>query len=831
MTQQPKTNLHSTNHYQPDSLSSEPSRFVGQSTNLNPSASLPHLEQPRGIVQDMRSSVRRRQLGLRAKTTLIGIALGVLPVIAIGGSATYVANQIITQKTLEDKERVATAISLRLNEFVRGRLNDVQTIASSPLITTSSVYEATKPEQMINYLDGFVEKDSTYAQIVAVTPEGGYAFLDNGKGLRTTKGVYSAEDDSYNVFAEKNIPYFLDVKSTLRPAISPLRVSTLTGKSSFFVAAPALTGNKLAYVIYSKTDAESISTLTNQFVSTLLKEQSADDSALQYRVVDHGTAYYEKTADGEKEITSARIQRNGNVVKIDGKEFKPGGNILLKENRIFVSNNDEGIGTEIQSVFPKYAALRQGGVAATVTDVSKLDGQEYLLTYVPIPKLENLDFDWGVLISQPTSVAFASQRSLILSLLAGTAITAIIVGAIAALLANQATRPLLAATSAVERIGQGELDTRVDVKGDDEIALLGVNINNMAGQIKTLLQEQAQLTEEQRRQKELLQERALELLEEVDPINEGDLTVRARVTEDDIGTIADAYNATVTNLREIVIKVQAAAGNVTETTRESELSVQSLSKEALYQAEKISAALEQVKQMAESVRLVAANAEKSAAIVQRANQTVKEGDAAMNRTVDGINAIRETVAETRQKVKYLGESSQRITAVVNLISSFAAQTKLVAFNALIEANRAGEAGRGFSVVAEEVRSLSQQSAEATTEIEKLVTTIQAETNEVMNAMEMGTEQVVIGTQLVEETRQSLNKITAASAEISELFSAISQATIEQSSTSDSVTQTMMEVAEISGRTSREADRVVAAFKELRVVAEELKQDADRFKVS
>ncbi|HEY9663826.1 MAG TPA: methyl-accepting chemotaxis protein, partial [Allocoleopsis sp.] len=285
------------------------------------------------------------------------------------------------------------------------------------------------------------------------------------------------------------------------------------------------------------------------------------------------------------------------------------------------------------------------------------------------------------------------------------------------------------------------------------------------------------------------------------------------------------------NLREIVIKVQAAASNVTETTRESELSVQSLSKEALYQAEKISAALEQVKHMAESVRLVAANAEKSAAIVQRANQTVKEGDAAMNRTVDGINAIRETVAETRQKVKYLGESSQRITAVVNLISSFAAQTKLVAFNALIEANRAGEAGRGFSVVAEEVRSLSQQSAEATTEIEKLVTTIQAETNEVMNAMETGTEQVVIGTQLVEETRQSLNKITAASAEISELFSAISQATIEQSNTSDSVTQTMMEVAEISGRTSREADRVVSAFKELRVVAEELKQDADRFKVS
>ena len=137
----------------------------------------------------------------------------------------------------------------------------------------------------------------------------------------------------------------------------------------------------------------------------------------------------------------------------------------------------------------------------------------------------------------------------------------------------------------------------------------------------------------------------------------------------------------------------------------------------------------------------------------------------MNRTVDGIMAIRQTVAETAKKVKRLGESSQKISKVVNLISSFADQTNLLALNASIEAAHAGEEGRGFAVVADEVRSLARQSAEATAEIETLVADIQAETNEVLAAMEAGTEQVVTGTKLVDETRKSLNQITVASIQI------------------------------------------------------------------
>jgi methyl-accepting chemotaxis protein PixJ len=203
----------------------------------------------------------------------------------------------------------------------------------------------------------------------------------------------------------------------------------------------------------------------------------------------------------------------------------------------------------------------------------------------------------------------------------------------------------------------------------------------------------------------------------------------------------------------------------------------------------------------------------------------------MNRTVDGFKAIRETVAQTSKKVKRLGESSQKISKVVNLISSFADQTNLLALNAAIEAAHAGEQGRGFAVVADEVRTLARQSAEATAEIESLVKDIQTETNEVVAAMEAGTEQVVTGTALMDETRQSLLKITEVSKQISELVAAIVSATVTQSQASQVVTAKMSDVAGIANQTSNEATVVSASFKELLALAQELQASASQFKVS
>jgi methyl-accepting chemotaxis protein PixJ len=270
---------------------------------------------------------------------------------------------------------------------------------------------------------------------------------------------------------------------------------------------------------------------------------------------------------------------------------------------------------------------------------------------------------------------------------------------------------------------------------------------------------------------------------------------------------------------------------MTVTTSQNQDFVESLSEEAVRQAEEVEDALKRIQLMTTSIREVTANAKQAEMAVQQAAQTVKAGDTAMNRTVDRILAIRETVVETSEKVKRLGESSQKISKIVGLIGRFAAQTHMLALKASIEAARAGDEGQGFAVIADEVRSLAAQSAEATAEISNLVASIQSETNEVATAMQAGTEQVMTGTRLVEETRQNLTQIAQVSDQINRLVKAIAKAADEQSQSSEVVSHSMTEVAAISTKTSTEATQVSTSFKELLTVAQELQKSVGQFKVS
>lgn len=336
--------------------------------------------------------------------------------------------------------------------------------------------------------------------------------------------------------------------------------------------------------------------------------------------------------------------------------------------------------------------------------------------------------------------------------------------------------------------------------------------------------------EEQRQEKEKLQKRALELLMEVDPVSKGDLTINASVTEDEIGTVADSYNSTIESLRRIVGQVKTAAKAVGDTATKSEAEVEELSQGAIKQSQEIERALDRMEAMNQSINAVSQNAAEAESAIQKSAETVKAGDEAMNRTVEGITGIRETVAETAKKVKRLGESSQKISQVVNLISNFADQTNLLALNASIEAARAGEQGRGFAVVADEVRALAQQSANATSEISNLVDQIQTETNEVVTAMEQGTEQVVSGTQLVEEARGNLNQITEVSNQINELVAKIAEAAKTQTADSEQVNETIKAVAAIAQKTSESATQVSESFKELLKTSQNLEDNVSQFKV-
>ncbi len=369
------------------------------------------------------------------------------------------------------------------------------------------------------------------------------------------------------------------------------------------------------------------------------------------------------------------------------------------------------------------------------------------------------------------------------------------------------------------------------------LARIGSQFGLALQQTEYLQQLQAQSTKlaeaagREKAAKELLQQRSIQLLTALRPALNGDLTVRAPITEDELGTIADAYNNTLQALRQIVIQVQAAAQKVAQTSSNSDASLTELTNSAQHQSQELTAALGDIKQMVDSTQAVVANAQLVQLAVQQANQTVESGDTAMNSTVKAIQGIRETVAQTSKKIKRLSESSQKISKVVNLIGNFATQTNVLALNAAIEATRAGEYGKGFAVVADEVRSLSRQSAAATIEIEKLVQEIQTETGEVAVAMETGIQQVVEGTNLVSETRQNLNAIVSATAEISQLIERITAATQQQMTQSVTVTASMQDVAEIANKTFAESQEIATVFEELSGMAQELLTTASKFKVS
>jgi methyl-accepting chemotaxis protein PixJ len=343
--------------------------------------------------------------------------------------------------------------------------------------------------------------------------------------------------------------------------------------------------------------------------------------------------------------------------------------------------------------------------------------------------------------------------------------------------------------------------------------------------------DRAYLLEEQKFAKEQLQKRALNLLMEIEPIAKGDLTIRAQVTDDEVGTLADSYNSTVESLSKIVTKVKAAAQQVAITTNQNDAIAMALTQGTEQQSEEIAAALKRIQAMTNSILTVGSHIEQAEIAIRGATRAVEVGDNAMNRTVDGMAAIKQATSQTAKKVKQLGKSSQEIAKVVDLINDFTAQTNLLALNASIEAARAGEEGRGFAIVAEEVRTLAQQSSEATREIEKIVTTIQHETKEVVAAMETGTEQAIAGSELVDETRTSLDQIKAASDRLDALIAAIAKVTVTQSEDSKIVSQTMTKVAQMSQTTSSEMNQVSISFKDLLSLAQGLQEQVSQFKVS
>jgi twitching motility protein PilJ len=326
------------------------------------------------------------------------------------------------------------------------------------------------------------------------------------------------------------------------------------------------------------------------------------------------------------------------------------------------------------------------------------------------------------------------------------------------------------------------------------------------------------------------QEAILRLLNDMADLADGDLTVRALVTEDLTGAIADSINYTIEELRTLITEINRATEQVTQVTGQA----QQISNELLSAAERQSHEIEDtnqtVGQIVQSIQGVSHSAAESSKVAQASLSAAELGADAVNNQIKGMNEIREQIQETAKRIKRLGESSQEIGEIVELISDITEQTNVLALNAAIQAAAAGDAGRGFSVVAEEVQRLAERSGEATKQIGAIVKTIQADTHDAVAAMELSTHGVVEGAKLSDAAGTALSQIGRVSRELARLIESIAHETEGQSKLATRVNASMRDIFGITKQTSTGTKLSADAVGQLASLAAELKSSVSGFKL-
>jgi twitching motility protein PilJ len=402
------------------------------------------------------------------------------------------------------------------------------------------------------------------------------------------------------------------------------------------------------------------------------------------------------------------------------------------------------------------------------------------------------------------------------------------------LLGNAISKGVMRSTNNLQKqfeaIYQGNLNTKATVYSSDELGQLALGFNRMTKAISTVTTEAQRRAEETEQAKEDLQRQVIRLLDDVEGAARGDLTVQATVTADVLGAVADAFNLTINNLKEIVRQVKLAAEQVNKGSTDSELFARNQSSDALRMAEELAVTLNSVQMMTDSIQRVAENAREAEDVARTSSITALKGGEAVERTVSGIMQIRETVSETARKVKSLAVASQEISKIVAVISQIAERTNLLALNASIEAARAGEAGRGFAIVADEVRQLADKSAKALREIEQLVLQIQTETGSVMTAMEESLQEVFDVNDRADQAKRALEDIIQVSKHIDTLVRSITGDTVEQRENSRAVAQVMQAVELTAQETSQESQRVAGSLQNLVGISRSLLSSVERFRI-
>jgi methyl-accepting chemotaxis protein PixJ len=368
---------------------------------------------------------------LKAKATLLAVAIGTIPVVFIGGSAYYFSNQAFTNQISNAEKTRAAGMADKVNRFMAERYGDVQTLSDLPAFNNPKVINVVSSSEKNALLDQFIQNYGVYDSIAV--------FDTNGNVVSQSAGTAVAN--------HKDRSYFQEAVKTGKAVISQPEVSKTTGKVVIHFAAP----------IRNKATGQITGVVRSRMPVSALEEtiKNFSENGEQYHLVD-----------------------------ASGKFF-----VALEKDQVGRSAKDDF------KALAQRLETKNTGVEFGVDSMSKHD---QLIAYAPLKQFSKMpDLKWDAIIAVDKEIAFKSERELALLLFLGTLGASAAVAAVASILANRATQPILASADAVGKIGQGQLDTRVDVTGTDELAVLGGNINLMAGQIQVFQQEQAEALKRQ----------------------------------------------------------------------------------------------------------------------------------------------------------------------------------------------------------------------------------------------------------------------------------------------------------------------------------------------
>jgi twitching motility protein PilJ len=372
-----------------------------------------------------------------------------------------------------------------------------------------------------------------------------------------------------------------------------------------------------------------------------------------------------------------------------------------------------------------------------------------------------------------------------------------------------------------ERLAAGDARARAEIGSEDEFGFIAENCNRSAAKVAhAVTNQQAQ---------DSLQRSITDLLNTINQVARGDLTVRGKVTNDALGNVADSVNFMLDNFTKVLERVRKAAIDVSTSANQILNATDEMAAGAVQQDQEITNTSSAVEELTVSMKQVSNNAEASAEAARRALDAAEQGNRAVSDTLEGMQRIRASVQATAKKIKSLGDRSLEISEIINVINDITEQTNLLALNAAIEAARAGEAGRGFAVVADEVRKLAEHSRSATKDIAALIKAIQAETNEAVVVMEDGTREVEEGAGLADQAGKALEAISSVVRQSAELVQEISLASKQQVRGTEGVANAMQIISGITRQTTQGARQTASTVGNMVKLSEQLNEALAQFR--